>query len=105
MGVIEQPTFRRVYVWQLPVRLYHWVNAVCVLALIVTGYLIGNQGGDRDRDEPHAALSKLSALAAPQRDFDHAAHSRRNPSRCAMPPPRCKSENQRQSDLREQTQC
>lgn len=32
---------RRVYVWQLPVRLYHWVNALCVLLLAVTGYLIG----------------------------------------------------------------
>lgn len=33
--------FRRVYVWQLPVRLYHWVNALCVVVLCVTGYLIG----------------------------------------------------------------
>jgi Ni/Fe-hydrogenase 1 B-type cytochrome subunit len=31
----------RVYVWQLPVRLYHWVNAVSVAVLAVTGYLIG----------------------------------------------------------------
>jgi Ni/Fe-hydrogenase 1 B-type cytochrome subunit len=34
--------YRRVYVWELPVRLYHWVNALCVLLLIATGYLIGN---------------------------------------------------------------
>lgn len=34
--------FKRVYVWQLPVRLYHWVNALCVLVLCVTGYLIGH---------------------------------------------------------------
>ncbi len=34
-------TFRRVYVWELPVRLYHWVNALCVVVLCVTGYLIG----------------------------------------------------------------
>jgi Ni/Fe-hydrogenase 1 B-type cytochrome subunit len=32
---------RRVYVWELPVRLYHWVNFLCVTFLIVTGYLIG----------------------------------------------------------------
>lgn len=32
---------RRVYVWELPVRFYHMVNAVAVLVLIVTGYLIG----------------------------------------------------------------
>jgi Ni/Fe-hydrogenase 1 B-type cytochrome subunit len=31
----------RVYVWQLPVRLYHWVNALAVAVLCVTGYLIG----------------------------------------------------------------
>jgi Ni/Fe-hydrogenase 1 B-type cytochrome subunit len=34
-------SFRRVYVWELPVRLYHWVNALCVVVLCVTGYLIG----------------------------------------------------------------
>jgi Ni/Fe-hydrogenase 1 B-type cytochrome subunit len=32
----------RVYVWQLPVRFYHWINALCVLALAVTGYLVGS---------------------------------------------------------------
>ena len=34
-------TMQRVYVWQFPVRLYHWVNALCVLVLVVTGYMIG----------------------------------------------------------------
>jgi len=33
--------YRRVYVWQLPVRVYHWVNALCVAVLCPTGYLIG----------------------------------------------------------------
>jgi len=33
--------YRRVYVWQLPVRLYHGINAVCLVGLCVTGYLIG----------------------------------------------------------------
>lgn len=33
--------YRRVYVWELPVRLYHWVNAVALVMLIITGYLIG----------------------------------------------------------------
>jgi Ni/Fe-hydrogenase 1 B-type cytochrome subunit len=32
---------RRVYVWEFPVRLYHWVNALCVVILAATGYLIG----------------------------------------------------------------
>ena len=33
---------REVYVWELPVRLYHWVNMVCVITLCVTGYMIGD---------------------------------------------------------------
>ena len=33
---------RRVFVWQLPVRYYHWLNALSVLALIATGFIIGN---------------------------------------------------------------
>ena len=32
---------RRVFVWQLPVRLYHWLNALVILVLCVTGYFIG----------------------------------------------------------------
>ena len=33
---------RKLYVWQLPVRLYHWVNAIAIVALATTGYLIGS---------------------------------------------------------------
>ena len=33
---------REVLVWELPVRIYHWVNALCILSLAVTGYLIGS---------------------------------------------------------------
>ena len=33
--------YRRIYVWEFPVRLYHWVNAACVVALAATGFLIG----------------------------------------------------------------
>jgi Ni/Fe-hydrogenase 1 B-type cytochrome subunit len=33
--------FRRLYVWEVPVRLYHWVNAVCVVVLVITGLMIG----------------------------------------------------------------
>jgi Ni/Fe-hydrogenase 1 B-type cytochrome subunit len=35
-------TYKRVYVWEFPVRLYHWVNGFCVTTLIITGFLIGN---------------------------------------------------------------
>ncbi len=34
-------SYRRVYVWEWPVRMYHWLNAICVAALIVTGFMIG----------------------------------------------------------------
>jgi Ni/Fe-hydrogenase 1 B-type cytochrome subunit len=30
-----------VYVWEVPVRIWHWVMATCLLVLAVTGYLIG----------------------------------------------------------------
>jgi Ni/Fe-hydrogenase 1 B-type cytochrome subunit len=36
-GVLLQ----RVYVWEFPVRLYHWVNALCILVLVATGLVIG----------------------------------------------------------------
>ena len=39
---MEKAIIRRVYVWQLPVRIYHWVNALSVSALAVTGYIIGS---------------------------------------------------------------
>jgi Ni/Fe-hydrogenase 1 B-type cytochrome subunit len=38
---MQNSSIRRVYVWQLPVRFYHWVNALVVLTLAVTGYIIG----------------------------------------------------------------
>lgn len=30
------------YVYEAPVRLWHWVNAACIVVLAVTGYLIGS---------------------------------------------------------------
>lgn len=33
--------YYRIYVWELPVRLYHGINAVSLILLCVTGYLIG----------------------------------------------------------------
>ncbi len=32
----------REYVWQLPVRFFHWLNAFCIVVLAVTGYMIGS---------------------------------------------------------------
>lgn len=33
---------REVYVWELPVRLFHWINALCILILCITGFMIGD---------------------------------------------------------------
>jgi Ni/Fe-hydrogenase 1 B-type cytochrome subunit len=33
--------YRRVYVWEMPVRVYHWLNALSVAVLVVTGFIIG----------------------------------------------------------------
>ncbi len=34
--------YYRVYVWELPVRIFHWVNFLCMIALIATGLVIGD---------------------------------------------------------------
>jgi Ni/Fe-hydrogenase 1 B-type cytochrome subunit len=39
--LVREELVRKVYVWELPVRLYHWINALCIVALCITGYLIG----------------------------------------------------------------
>jgi Ni/Fe-hydrogenase 1 B-type cytochrome subunit len=38
---LATPQFERIYVWELPVRAFHWTNAACIAVLGVTGYLIG----------------------------------------------------------------
>ncbi|MDO8794151.1 MAG: Ni/Fe-hydrogenase, b-type cytochrome subunit [Vicinamibacterales bacterium] len=38
---MAETTYDRVYVWQAPVRMYHWVTASCVFVLIATGLVIG----------------------------------------------------------------
>jgi Ni/Fe-hydrogenase 1 B-type cytochrome subunit len=38
---MERNSIGRVYVWQLPVRYYHWINVLAVILLIHTGLLIG----------------------------------------------------------------
>jgi Ni/Fe-hydrogenase 1 B-type cytochrome subunit len=42
MASAQSATYHRTYVWEFPVRLYHWVNAACIVSLVVTGYLIGS---------------------------------------------------------------
>ncbi|MDH5365957.1 MAG: Ni/Fe-hydrogenase, b-type cytochrome subunit [Cyclobacteriaceae bacterium] len=34
--------FKRVFVWEAPVRLFHWINVLAILTLAATGIIIGN---------------------------------------------------------------
>jgi Ni/Fe-hydrogenase 1 B-type cytochrome subunit len=38
----QRSTLFPVYVWQVPVRIWHWVMALAMVVLAVTGYLIGS---------------------------------------------------------------
>jgi Ni/Fe-hydrogenase 1 B-type cytochrome subunit len=44
---------RRVYVWELPVRFYHWLNALAILVLVVTGFFIASPPALISNDEAH----------------------------------------------------
>lgn len=37
--------YQRVYVWEEPIRWFHGINALCILVLGATGYLIGHPPG------------------------------------------------------------
>ncbi|MFA6220130.1 MAG: Ni/Fe-hydrogenase, b-type cytochrome subunit [Erythrobacter sp.] len=47
MTTTSAPTQKQdaVYVYEAPVRLWHWINAACIIVLFVTGYLIGSPPG------------------------------------------------------------
>ncbi len=34
--------FKRILVWELPVRIFHWLNALCIFVLAVTGFIIAD---------------------------------------------------------------
>ncbi|HIP47551.1 MAG TPA: Ni/Fe-hydrogenase, b-type cytochrome subunit [Lutibacter sp.] len=34
--------FKRVYVWELPVRLFHWITVFSMLILVITGFIIAD---------------------------------------------------------------
>lgn len=44
--------YKRVYVWELPVRIFHWINVLCIIVLAVTGFIIA---------DPPALLSNKEA--------------------------------------------
>lgn len=39
---MENVNFKRVMVWELPVRIFHWLNVLCIIVLVLTGFLIAN---------------------------------------------------------------
>ena len=45
--------FKRVLVWELPVRIFHWLNVLCITVLAVTGFIIAN---------PPAIMSSAEAV-------------------------------------------
>ena len=83
---MERVISERVYVWQLPVRLYHWINALCVAALAVTGYLIGRplavQSAADKRICESDVCSKLRHSFSKQSCQRHVFGSTRNCDEC-----------------------
>lgn len=39
---METKNFRRVYIWELPVRYFHWINVLTITVLATTGLIISN---------------------------------------------------------------
>ena len=52
--ISRKKSLREVYVWELPVRIFHWANAVSIVVLCVTGYLIGNPPAIQHSTPPDA---------------------------------------------------
>ncbi|MET3018434.1 Ni/Fe-hydrogenase, b-type cytochrome subunit [Flavobacterium hydatis] len=42
---VETSVYKRAYIWELPVRIFHWVNAFSITILVVTGFIIANPPG------------------------------------------------------------
>src|SRR5512139_1559111 len=53
MATAEPIIYRRVFVWELPIRIFHWINALCIFLLIGTGYIIGNPQAVFDANEAY----------------------------------------------------
>ena len=39
---MQSKNYKRVYVWELPVRIFHWINVLCIVVLAVTGFIIAD---------------------------------------------------------------
>ncbi len=51
--ITQTHDFKRVLVWELPVRIFHWLNALSITVLAITGFIIAN---------PPAILSSAEAI-------------------------------------------
>lgn len=49
---METKNFKRVYVWEIPVRIFHWTNVLSITMLTITGFIIA---------DPPAILSNIEA--------------------------------------------
>lgn len=41
-AVLQAPALKSMYVYEAPVRIWHWVNALAIVVLAASGYLIGS---------------------------------------------------------------
>ena len=39
---METKNFKRVMVWEMPVRFFHWINVLTIIVLTITGFIIAN---------------------------------------------------------------
>ena len=39
---MQSKNYNRVYVWELPVRIFHWINVLCITVLAITGFIIAD---------------------------------------------------------------
>jgi Ni/Fe-hydrogenase 1 B-type cytochrome subunit len=39
---MDKNKLTRIYVWEIPVRIYHWINALVTTLLVITGFIIAN---------------------------------------------------------------
>ncbi|MCV6631769.1 MAG: Ni/Fe-hydrogenase, b-type cytochrome subunit [Flavobacteriaceae bacterium] len=51
---METKNFKRVLVWELPVRFFHWINVLSLIVLTISGFLIAN---------PPALMANVEATA------------------------------------------
>ncbi len=39
---METKNFKRVMVWEMPIRFFHWINVLTIIVLTITGFIIAN---------------------------------------------------------------